>query len=258
MKIDVFFTPIEAQEHYLKDKIVVAIDVLRASSSIVTALQNEAKEVIPVAEVEDALKISANLAEGQSLLCGEREGNIIKGFDLGNSPDSFTPEVIAGKSLIFCTTNGTKSFIAAKNSRVKELLVGGFVNITAVKEYILKPENHEHHLAILCAGRNNLFSLEDAVCAGLLIDKLLTDKTSGVKFELSDTATAAKILYEEYRGNEISALEISEHGKYLSSIGFQKDIEQCAKIDSSQALPILHDSVLKLLKVETKTFKRVS
>lgn len=258
MRIEVFFTPTGVPEHSLRDRTVVIIDVLRSSTSIISALQNGAKEVIPVAEVEDALKISANLVKGQSLLCGEREGKLIEGFDLGNSPESFKPEVVTGKSLICCTTNGTGAMMLAKNAKTKDLLIASFTNISIVKEFILKPENIENHLTILCAGKNHMFSLEDVICAGLLIDRLQTDKMNKIAFQLSDTAASAKILYEQYRGNELAALKGCEHGKYLISLGFESDVEFCAKIDSSQALPVLQDSVFKLSKIETKKFKRVS
>jgi 2-phosphosulfolactate phosphatase len=254
MKIEVFLTPSGIEETAFSDKIVVVIDVLRASTTMITALENGAREIIPVAEVEDALMVAASLFSERPLLSGERQGKVIQGFDLGNSPEEFAPNVVSDKSLVFCTTNGTKAIVKAKNAKV--LVICGFINISVVKEFILKAENLEHNLAIVCAGKENRFSLEDTLCAGLLVDKLLTDK-KGQAFTLSDGAAAARILYEKYRGNEFAALRDSEHGKYLSMIGFGKDIEIASRIDTSQALPILEESMLRLHKVEKRKFKRV-
>ncbi|MDX2130189.1 MAG: 2-phosphosulfolactate phosphatase [Chloroherpetonaceae bacterium] len=260
MKIEVYFTPFGLEEQNLSERVVVVIDVLRASSSMIAALQNGAKEIIPVLTVADAQQVATgglgnDFSKDHPLLCGERLGKMIDGFDLGNSPGEFTQERVKGKSLVFSTTNGTKALLAAKGARA--LAIAGFNNISIVKEFILKPEYADCHLVIVCAGRDDRFALEDTICAGLLIDKLIADKRQ-INFLLTDTAGASRVLYEKYRGNELSALKDSEHGKYLTSIGFSADIAHAARIDSSQALPIFEEGVLKLMKLETKKFKRVS
>ncbi len=254
MKIDVFLTPTGIEEATFNDKVVVVIDVLRASTTMITALENGAKEIIPVAEVEDALMVASSLFSERPILSGERQGKVIQGFDLGNSPEEFSTSVVSDKSLVFCTTNGTRAIVKAKSA--KALVICGFMNISIVKEFILKPENLEYNLSIICAGKDNRFSLEDTLCAGLLVDKLLTDK-KGQAFTLSDSALAARILYEKFRGNELAALRESEHGRYLTQLGFGKDIEIAARIDTSQALPIMEDSMIRLQKVEKRKFKRV-
>ncbi len=254
MKIDVFFTPACVDEGTLSDKVVVVVDVLRASTTMITALENGAKEIIPVAEIEEALKVATSRVAERPLLSGERHGKVIQGFDLGNSPEEFSASVVGEKSLVFCTTNGTRAIVKAKSAKV--LVICGFLNISTVKEFILKPDNLEYNLSILCAGKENRFSLEDTICAGLLVDKLLTDK-KGQAFLLSDSALAARILYEKFRGNELAALRDSEHGRYLAQLGFGKDIETAARIDASQALPILEDSAIRLQKVEKQKLKRV-
>ncbi|MCS6988496.1 MAG: 2-phosphosulfolactate phosphatase [Chloroherpetonaceae bacterium] len=254
MKVDVFFTPAGIEETAFNDKIVVVIDVLRASTTMITALENGAKEIIPVVEVEDALKVASSLFNERPILSGERHGKVIQGFDLGNSPDEFAASVVSDKSLVFCTTNGTKAILKAKSAKI--LALCAFLNVSVVKEFVLRTENLEYNLVILCAGKENRFSLEDAICAGLLVDKLLADKR-GQSIALSDSATAARILYEKFRGNELAALRESEHGRYLASLGFAKDIEAAARIDVSQALPIMEDSIIRLQKVEKRKFKRV-
>lgn len=258
MKIDVFFTPAGLDEQAIREKTVVVIDVLRTSSTIISALENGAKEVIPVNEVEKALQIASDLAKGQALLCGERQGQIIEGFNLGNSPEEYTSEKVNGKSIVLSTTNGVKTLNMVKAAKVKELVVASFNNVTIVKEFILKPENIENDLVIVCSGRSNRFSLEDVISAGLLIEKIVIDKKNEFSYVLSDTAKAARMLFEQYRGDENRALLESEHGKYLTTLGFEKDVELCAKIDYSQILPRLENGVIKQYKVETKKFKRVS
>lgn len=254
MKIDVFFTPEGFDDDYLRERHAVVVDVLRASTSIIVALQNGAKEIALYTDIDEARSAASSLFDEQPLLCGERHGKLIEGFDLGNSPEEFTAEVVTGKPLIFCTTNGTKAVLKARHA--KTTVVAAFINISIVKEFLVRPENIDYNLAIICAGKENRFALEDALCAGLLVDKLLADKKAQV-ISLSDSALSARILYEKFRGNELAALKDCEHGRYLSTIGFSKDIEFAAKLDVSQALPILEDGVLKLYKLETKKFKRV-
>src|SRR5262245_30634721 len=107
MKIDVFFTPLGSREGELADRGVVVIDVLRATSTIVAALANGAKSVVPAATSEEAVKMTANLERNGYLLAGERRAVKIEGFQLGNSPLEMTPEVVAGKTIFLATTNGT-------------------------------------------------------------------------------------------------------------------------------------------------------
>ncbi len=254
MKIDVFFTPEGFDDDYLRERHAVVIDVLRASTTIITALQNGAKEVIAFSDIAQARAAMELHNAERPLLCGERYGKIIEGFDLGNSPEEFSEEAVSGKTLFFCTTNGTRALLKAKPA--KTILLAAFINLSIVKEFLVKPENIEYNLAIICSGKENRFSLEDALCAGLLVDKLLADKKVQV-MSLSDSALAARILYEKFRGNELAALKESDHGRYLTSIGFAKDIEYAAKLDITQALPILEENALRLYKLETKKFKRV-
>ena len=123
MRVDVFFTPHHLDEMGLREKRVVLIDVLRASTTIATALYNGAKEVIPVATVEAAMKIVGNLSGEVTLLGGERNGKMIDGFHLGNSPAEYTEQRVRGKSIVFTSTNGSQAFVKARYA--KELVVCG-------------------------------------------------------------------------------------------------------------------------------------
>ena len=167
MKLNVFLSPVIVDELYFTSKTTVVIDVLRATSTIVTAIDNGAKEVVPVASVEFAVKVSGGMFGGQILLGGERNTKKIEGFALGNSPFEYSKEIVEGKTIVFYTTNGTKSIAKAKYS--ENLYTCSFLNISAVAKHLITLNTD---VEIVCAGRNNYFSIEDSVCAGMLISKI--------------------------------------------------------------------------------------
>ena len=161
MKINVLFSPVGADELSFTGKTTVVVDVLRASSTIVTALYNGAREVVPVATVEFAVKVSGGMFGGQTLLGGERHTQKIEGFALGNSPLEYSPELVAGKTIVLYTTNGSKAIVKAKFS--ENLFVCSFLNIGAVVKHLISLNKD---FEILCAGRYNHYSMEDTICAG--------------------------------------------------------------------------------------------
>jgi len=128
--LDVFFSSQSFQEEELRKKVVVVIDVLRASSTIITALMNEAKGIIPVEDMGEASRISQSVDSDNLLLCGEKDGIKIQGYNLGNSPFEYSPEVVKNKTLIFNTTNGTKAIKKAVGSA--ELYIGTFLNLSTI------------------------------------------------------------------------------------------------------------------------------
>lgn len=239
MRIDLFFSPNQVDEMSLRDKTVVMIDVLRSSTTIVAALRSGAKEVIPVTTVESAVKISGNLFGDVILLGGERNGKMIEGFNLGNSPFEYTEERVKGKSIIFSTTNGSQALVKSRFAR--ELFVCGFVNLSAVVDLLRKPRRD---LSIVCAGRNGLFSIEDSVCAGLLVQRLAGEKP--VDVSLSDSALAAATLYKSFGRSIPRMVKASEHGAYLAKIGFGDDLDFCAGVDTIPVVPQLVGNVIKL------------
>lgn len=241
MRVEVFFTPHQVDEMYLRVKTVAVIDVLRASTTIATALHNGAKEVIPVATVESAMKIAGNLSSDVTLLGGERAGKKIEGFDLGNSPREYIAERVKGKSLVFATTNGSLAMVKARNA--KEMLVVGFVNMTASVNFLPGRD-----LTILCSGRSGNFSIEDAVCAGMLIQQLQT--SSDEELELDDAGDAAIALYKNHNRSLGKMLAASEHGRYLTEIGFGDDLTVCGAVDTVPVLPLLISNVVKLKSLE--------
>lgn len=245
MKVDVFFSPSQIDEMLLREKNVVVIDVLRSSTTIVAALRNGAREIIPVGSVESAVKVSGNLFGDVVLRGGERNGKIIPGFNLGNSPKEYTEEAVKGKSIIFCTTNGTAAMVKARYAQ--KMVVAGFVNISLVVQYI---KECREDFFIVCSGKQQLFCIEDAICAGMIVKMLCDDESLYV--ELNDSAVAAQALHKTFGRNLLKMAKSSEHGKYLMEIGFEDDIKTCVKLDSIPALPLLGGNVLKLKKEEQK------
>ena len=239
MKIRVLFSPINADELYFTNKTTVVIDVLRASSSIIAAFANGAKEVIPMATVDFAVKLSGGMFSGQTLLCGERNTKMIDGFAVGNSPLEYSHDVVRNKNIVFYSTNGSKAIVKAKYS--ENLFVSSFNNLKAVAEYLVKLNCD---VEILCAGNENRFSLEDSVCSGMLIAEM---RKLNSEIELSDSSSAAYILYESLGTNILEMLKNSEHGKKLLDNGFGEDLEYCSRYNVTSAIPYYDGRTLKLL-----------
>lgn len=237
MRVEVFFTPHQVDEMYLREKTVVVIDVLRASTTIATALRNGAKEIIPVATVESAMKIVGNLVGDVTLLGGERNGKMIEGFNLGNSPLEYIEERIRGKSIVFSTTNGSLAMVKARYA--KDMLVCGFVNMSAVHEFV-----GGRDAVILCSGHAGNFSMEDAVCAGMLLQRI-ADQTAK-SLDTSDAAAASMSLFKNHNKSLYKMLRSSHHGRHLEEIGFGEDLKVCAEVDSVPVLPLLVGNVVKL------------
>ncbi len=248
MKIDVTFSSSQLDELQLRDKSIIVIDVLRSSTTVAVALNNGAREIIPVASIESAVKISGSLFGEVTLRGGERNGKMIDGFNLGNSPREYAFSTVNGKSIIFCTTNGS---VAMHKSRyARHLAVASFVNISVVVDY-MKEINGD--FLIICAGRANTFggfSLEDAVCAGMIIQRLQEVKSAEV--ELTDSARASHLLYRSLGRTIPKLLKTCDHGQYLAEIGFGEDLKICAAIDSVPVLPLLVGTVIKLKKDDVK------
>ncbi len=239
IRAEVHFTAFRLEEIQLKDRNIVVIDVLRAGTSIATALRNGAKQIIPVNNIESAMKISGGLSTDVTLKAGERNAKMIEGFHLGNSPREFAPGVVKGKSIIFLTTNGTSAVVRGKHAR--NLVMGGFVNLSAIVEFLAELRSD---FVILCAGKENAFSMEDAVCAGRILNILSARHAAAL--ELNDSAVAAMTLDKSHGKVLLRMLKNSEHGRYLTSIGMGEDLGPCAAIDTVPVLPRLAGTVLRL------------
>ncbi len=242
MKIHTLFSPQNVDELYFTGKVTVVIDVLRATTTINAALENGAKEIIPVDTVDFAVKVSGSAFGGQTLLAGERNTHKVEGFALGNSPLEFTEELIKGKSIILYTSNGSKAIIKAKFS--EHLFTASFNNLESLVELILALDRD---VEILCSGANGQFCIEDAVCAGKLIAELMKRRED---IEFSDASSAALSLAKSFGKNIKKMLYTCEHGKLLIENGFEDDLVFASKLNSSKIIPYFSENVIKPVSAE--------
>ncbi|HDO27189.1 MAG TPA: 2-phosphosulfolactate phosphatase [Bacteroidetes bacterium] len=212
----------------ISGKTVVVIDVLRATSVMITALENGAKKIIPVLTNEMVLSEAKKYKPETSLLCGERNAKKIDGFDLGNSPLEFIRETVEGKTLIMTTTNGTKAMKACQ--KTKEVFIGAFLNVDAVTEQV----KNNQKLILLCAGTNGRFSLDDGLCAGMIIDKL--SEFTSVKTD--DLGHILRKAWKSGTGDLKNRLRNCRHLNFLVENGFEKDVEFCLQRNSSPVVPV--------------------
>ncbi len=210
---------------FVKDKTVVIIDVLRATSVMVTALSNGAHEIIPSATIVQSR--SHKLSHPEALLCGERKGDKIDGFDLGNSPLDYSPETVAGKSVILTTTNGT---VAVENSLgAKKLIMGAFLNLDAIVEAL----NSYREAVLVCAGTENRFSMDDSLCAAWIIHRL-NQRVKTVPDDLGNYLLRSLNPKKPLS----SALKDCRHANYLVSKGYAGDVDYCLQMDIYDVVPV--------------------
>lgn len=236
MKIEVFLTGAHLDEDDVRGRTVVVVDVLRASSTIVTALANGARSVVPVPDMAQAGKIASNLDQRSYLLGGERDGLRIEGYHLGNSPLEYDSETVKDRTVILNTTNGTAALSRARQA--EHLVVGCLLNAGAVVRFV---QSTGLPITIVCAGWRNRVSLEDTLCAGLFLYELW----NGVEPDTaSDTAHIAFTQYANDRANLAHALNRSYHARWLSRAGYADDVEYSFQIDAVPVLPYFDDSRL--------------
>ncbi|MCR4426814.1 MAG: 2-phosphosulfolactate phosphatase [Firmicutes bacterium] len=232
MRVDVSLAPGEITAKDAQHSVVVVIDVLRATSTIAIALANGCEEVIPTESIEEAITIARGYQRSDYLLGGERKGEMVNGFDLGNSPLEYTPARVQGKKIILTTTNGTR--VIKEYCAARDILIGSFLNADAVVDACIQ---HGADVVLACAGREGRFGMEDALCAGLLASSLAVR----ARADLSDSARAAAVLYDRGKPSLTDEFLRSEHGAYLASIGFEEDVRMCADISRLDVVPKVFD-----------------
>ena len=237
--LETLFIPEEIKNIELAGKLVVIIDVLRASSTIVTALANGCRGFIPILSPDQAKKKAQQFEKEMVLLGGEREGTKIEGFDLGNSPREYKREAVKDKTIIFSTTNGVKTLEMVKGAY--RVIIGSFLNLQAVCNYCT---NYKGDILLICAGKEGRFSLEDTACAGILIDSL-KNASSDTRQE-SDANLTAQLLYKKFGNNILEILRKSQHGRYLESIGLGEDLKFCSQLDFFHIVPIFRDGIISI------------
>lgn len=245
MRLDVYLTPGELSPSDIADRTVVVIDVLRATSSIVQALSEGAKSIYPVSSIEEALRLANTFGRDEVLLCGERKCLPIEGFDLGNSPREFTRERVAGKTLVMSTTNGTQ--VMSLTSGSARVFIGSFLNLGAVVDELVRAEAEP---VMICAGREKHFGLEDATCAGLMASRLM-DARSG-SWTMNDGALAALALAREFGVGE-GMFRMTAAGRTIAAAGLEADLPFCARLDSLDVVPVLHERNITLSQTSVPT-----
>jgi 2-phosphosulfolactate phosphatase len=225
-RLEVCLTPALLDLYAIEDSIVVVIDILRATSSIVYGIDNGASAIIPVAQVEDCLKY----ADQGYLLAAERNGEVVQGYDFGNSPFSYSVEKVAGKTVVLTTTNGTKALHLA-NARAHKVVIGSFLNLQALCAWLKKQDKS---ILLLCAGWKDNFNLEDTLFAGAVVTELRKEFN-----HFDDASVAAEDLYQLAKSDLRAYINKSSHSHRLAALNIEEDVKFCLQFNICQAIPVL-------------------
>lgn len=216
----------------VQDKTVVVVDILRATSCMVTAFAHGAESITPFANLDACREMKLK----GYITSGERDGKKVEGFDKGNSPFEYMSDEIHGLKIAFTTTNGTMAIEKSKGA--KEVIIGSFLNLNAVAKYLLFNENN---VLVVCAGWKGRVNLEDTLFAGALVEKLKDYLGPDC-----DAPLAARHLYNIAKGDMSKFLSESSHVKRLNKLNIHEDFEFCLSIDKYNKLPRLKNGVLVL------------
>ena len=230
------FSPSLLHLYDLSSSIVVIIDVLRATSTIATALHNGAKAIVPVDSVAECIRLGKQI---DAVTAGERDGKIAEGLQHGNSPFEYSKEFISGKTLVLTTTNGTKLLHMALDKGANEIITGSFPNLSAVSDYLLSKNKN---VVLACAAWKDRVNIEDTLFAGAVIHKIEQ------QFDINcDSSQIAHTIYRQAQADMYSFMEQqnASHFHRLSNYGLQKDIRYCLTPDSAPVLPEYRDGKLQ-------------
>ncbi len=227
--IDVCFSPELLRLYSLKGKAVVAVDILRATSTMVTAFAHGVADIIPVMQLDECL------AYGKKgcLTAAERDGIKADGFDLGNSPFSYMGD-LEGRTIAITTTNGTRAIRLSEEA--EEIVIGSFLNLKAVAEHLA---TLQLDVIVVCAGWKGMFNMEDTLFAGALTERLQEE------FSFENDATLASLhLYQTAKEDLMQYLSISSHVRRLANLNIHKDVEFCLQHDLYDVLPVWREDRL--------------
>lgn len=234
-KIEVCVSPALYPYYENPEAIVVVTDVLRASSAIVTAFINGVERIIPVGTLEEAKAYK----EKGFMVAAERDGLVRDFADFGNSPYNFTPERVAGKQIVYSTTNGTNAIHMASSGN--QVLIGAYLNLSALAKYIRKEQKD---LLVLCAGWKNKFNLEDTLFAGALAQLVLEDDNYST---ICDATLGAVDLYNVARGDMMGYIsKVAQNGR-LKKNNLDDVIGYCHETDLTDLIPVLNKDHLLVL-----------
>jgi len=233
--VEVCFTPGDYDYYKGRFEIVVVIDVLRATSAICSAIHNGVNSVIPVSTIEEA----KDYQEKGYLVGAERQGQIVEGFDFGNSPYSYMKPELVGKDIVLSTTNGTRAINIAKEAPV--VVIGALTNLDYLCNWLSKQDKN---VLCLCSGWKDKFNLEDTICGGAIADALIE---SGKFTSDDDSSVAAKYLFQSAKNNYFGYLKASSHRRRLKKLNLNKDIKFCLTPNQMDVIPILRNDRLEKL-----------
>ena len=233
--LEICFTPAAFDAHADSEAVVVVIDVLRATSSICAAFASGVREIIPVATVEEA----RSMKEQGFLLAAERDGYVLDFADFGNSPFNFSADRVKGKSVAYSTTNGTG--IMKQAAECHDVVIGSYLNMSALCRWII---DQQRKVVIVCAGWKRRFSLEDAVCAGAMAERLLE---SGRFTTICDSVHAATDLWGAARNDLMGYIEKAAQRSRLRDKGLDDCIAYCHTFDVTDVIPVLREGRLVAL-----------
>jgi 2-phosphosulfolactate phosphatase len=229
VRVDVEFVAKDAPEAVNRGDLIIAVDVLRSSSSIVNALANGVKAVIPTETLKEAYKLREQHPD--YLLAGERKGCKPRGFNLGNSPLEFVRDVVEGKTVIMTTTSGTAALVRCR--RAEHVLVGAFLNAAAVANKAMEiAQKKRVNVSFVLAGEKGLFSLEDFLCAGAIASRF---HSGGL--ELSDKTLAAVFAFERVKDALCEYVMKSRHARHLVELGLKADVVFSSELDHYDVVP---------------------
>lgn len=239
MQISAYPFPAALTEKQFFQKTVIVVDVLRATTSMLTALENGAAQIVPVREPEEAMQLISKLGRGECLLAGERGGLKINGFDFGNSPLEFLTGAAAGKTLVFCTTNGTGAIYAARTA--KTVLIGCLRNRLAVACAAAETGDD---IVLLCAGTQGEASMDDMVAVGGIY-RALQLSAGQQQVEANDFARVCGHMYDLFVEGK-SELAITRHYAALQALGFSQDLTFCFMQDQSDGVPVYENGSIRM------------
>ena len=223
--IEVCLTPALLHLYDFKESIVVVIDIFRATSSICYGIENGAEAIIPVATVEAC----ESYRHSEFLLAAERNGEVVAGFDFGNSPFSYIKDKVQGKTVVLTTTNGTHAINVSRGA--SKIVIGSFLNLGALCDWLKTQPND---VLLLCSGWKDKVNLEDTLFAGGVVHNLMNED-----YQLDDSGIAAEDLYRIAKNDLNAYLKKTSHSERLKKLGIEEDIAFCLQVDITTSIPVL-------------------
>ena len=231
-RVEVCFSPCDFHQYEKGFDLIVVIDVLRATSAICTAIEHGVSGIIPVATLDEAREYQKK----GYIVAAERNGAVVEGFDIGNSPYTYMKPELKGQTIALTTTNGTKAIRIAEQK--KTVVIGSLNNLQSLCDWLI---DQKRDVLILASGWKDKFNLEDTICGGAITDILLE---SGQFTSEEDSSVAAKFIYRSAKENMFAYLKASSHRRRLRALDLNADVSYCLTPNNLSAIPILKDGTL--------------